>query len=205
MKPDYWPQAIAELSTADPVMAALIARYPNSYLKSRGRPFETLIRAIVGQQISVKAADAIWARLIAHTPIEVEAVLTVEQTTLRNLGLSQRKAQYLHAVCAYFADNAIHDGYFSGRSDEDIISELSAIRGIGRWSAEMFLIFTLMRPNVFPVDDIGLLRALERHYQPDQRLTPAKARNLYRNQLSPWCSVATWYLWRSLDPVEIQY
>ena len=205
MKPEYWPQATSELSSADPVMAALIEAYPDSYVKSRGRPFETLIRAIVGQQISVKAADAIWGRLTTHTPIEVEQVLAVEGEQLRSLGLSQRKAEYVHAVCAYFADNDIHDEYFAHLSDEEIIAELSSIRGIGRWSAEMFLIFTLMRPNVFPVDDIGLLRALERHYHHDERLTPAKARNLYRDRFEPWCSVATWYLWRSLDPAEIQY
>ncbi|MBV7433553.1 DNA-3-methyladenine glycosylase [Cardiobacteriaceae bacterium TAE3-ERU3] len=186
-------------------MASLIEAYPNSYVKSRGRPFETLIRAIVGQQISVKAADAIWARLTTHTPIEVKHIQAINEEQLRSLGLSQRKAEYIHAVCAYFANNDIHDSYFTQRSDEEIITELSSIRGIGRWSAEMFLIFTLMRPNVFPVDDIGLLRALERHYHHDEHLTPAKARNLYRERFEPWCSVATWYLWRSLDPAEIQY
>lgn len=202
--PSYWQQATQELSHRDTTMASLIARYPESCLRSRGRPFTTLIRAVVGQQISVKAADAIWARLCACSAIEAHALAHIDTDTLRSVGLSRRKADYVHAVCAYFLARKIDDDYFSARSDAEIIAELSAIHGIGRWSAEMFLIFTLLRPNVFPVADIGLLRALETHYH-GARLTPAQARHAYQAHFTPWCSVATWYLWRSLDPEEIQY
>ncbi|UJF25371.1 hypothetical protein L0B52_04285 [Suttonella sp. R2A3] len=204
MTPSYWQQATDALSKRDATMAELISRYPDSCMQSRGRPFVTLLRAIVGQQISVKAADAIWARLNDTTALNPQHVAQIDRDTLRSLGLSRQKADYMHAVCTYFLDNDIHDDYFSALSDSEIISELSAIHGIGRWSAEMFLMFTLLRPNVFPVADLGLLRALEKHYH-GARLTPAQARDLYQKRFDPWCSVATWYLWRSLDPVEIQY
>ena len=207
--PDYWAQAICELSRSDDVMKGLIKRYPNSVMSSRGQPFYTLARSVVGQQISVRAADSIWARLEIICPrLTPRMILKQEISQLRAVGLSERKAQYLHAVAQFFLDNKIShtgDRYWAQRSDMAIIQELSSIHGIGRWSAEMFLMFTLLRPNVFPVDDIGLLRGLEKVYHLDQRLTPKQARAMYFERFSPWASVATWYLWRSLDPVEVQY
>lgn len=204
MTPDYWTQACQTLSTRDPIMANLIAQYPDSRLSSRGTPFVTLLRSIVGQQISIKAAAAIWQRFITAFTLTPPSLRNQSLSALRQVGLSHRKAEYIHAVCDYFIHNDIDANYFKQHDDDSIIQSLSTIRGIGRWSAEMFLIFTLLRPNVFPVDDLGLLRALEKHYH-GSRLTPALARRTYRPQFEPWCSVATWYLWRSLDPVEVQY
>ena len=207
--PDYWAQAIRELAHSDAVMKGLIQRYPESVMTSRGQPFYTLVRSVVGQQISVRAADSIWARLLVLCPrLTPRVILKQEIAQLRSVGLSERKAQYLHAVAQFFLDHKIpHTGdrYWAQRSDQEIIAELSGIHGIGSWTAEMFLMFTLLRPNVFPVDDIGLLRGLEKAYHTNQRLTPKQARQVYFERFSPWASVATWYLWRSLDPVEVQY
>ena len=202
---DYWPIATRELAQRDGVMAQLILSYPNSVMSSRGQPFYTLVRSVVGQQISVKAADSIWARFVLLVPkVTPKHVLVQSMDSLRSVGLSARKAEYIHAIAEFFVQKRVGQAYWEQRTDNEIIEELSSIRGIGRWTAEMFLMFTLLRPNVFPVDDIGLLRGLEKNYH-GERITPKVAKNLYFERFSPWASVATWYLWRSLDPVEVRY
>ena len=202
---DYWPIATRELAQRDGVMAQLILSYPNSVMSSRGQPFYTLVRSVVGQQISVKAADSIWARFVLLVPkVTPKHVLAQSIEHLRSVGLSARKAEYIHAVAEFFVQKRVGQAYWEQRTDDEIIEELSSIRGIGRWTAEMFLMFTLLRPNVFPVDDIGLLRGLEKNYH-GARVTPSVARAVYFERFSPWASVATWYLWRSLDPVEVRY
>ena len=186
-------------------MAQLLLSYPNSVMSSRGQPFYTLVRSVVGQQISVKAADSIWARFVLLVPkVTPKHVLAQSIEHLRSVGLSARKAEYIHAVAEFFVQKRVGQAYWEQRTDDEIIEELSSIRGIGRWTAEMFLMFTLLRPNVFPVDDIGLLRGLEKNYH-GARVTPSVARAVYFERFSPWASVATWYLWRSLDPVEVRY
>lgn len=202
---DYWPIATRELAQRDGVMARLILSYPNSVMSSRGQPFYTLVRSVVGQQISVKAADSIWARFVLLVPkVTPKNVLAQSIEHLRSVGLSARKAEYIHAIAEFFVQKRVGQAYWEQRTDNEIIEELSSIRGIGRWTAEMFLMFTLLRPNVFPVDDIGLLRGLEKNYH-GARVTPSVARAVYFERFSPWASVATWYLWRSLDPVEVCY
>ena len=202
---DYWPIATRELAQRDGVMARLILSYPNSVMSSRGQPFYTLVRSVVGQQISVKAADSIWARFVLLVPkVTPKHVLVQSMDSLRSVGLSARKAEYIHAIAEFFVQKRVGQAYWEQRTDNEIIEELSSIRGIGRWTAEMFLMFTLLRPNVFPVDDIGLLRGLEKNYH-GARVTPSVARAVYFERFSPWASVATWYLWRSLDPVEVCY
>ena len=204
-QPDYWTIATRELVQRDGVMAQLILSYPNSVMSSRGQPFYTLVRSVVGQQISVKAADSIWARFVLLVPkVTPKHVLVQSMDSLRSVGLSARKAEYIHAVAEFFVQKRVGQAYWEQRTDNEIIEELSSIRGIGRWTAEMFLMFTLLRPNVFPVDDIGLLRGLEKNYH-GARVTPSVARAVYFERFSPWASVATWYLWRSLDPVEVCY
>ena len=204
-QPDYWTIATRELVQRDGVMAQLILSYPNSVMSSRGQPFYTLVRSVVGQQISVKAADSIWARFVLLVPkVTPKHVLVQSMDSLRSVGLSARKAEYIHAVAEFFVQKRVGQAYWEQRTDDEIIEELSSIRGIGRWTAEMFLMFTLLRPNVFPVDDIGLLRGLEKNYH-GARVTPSVARAVYFERFSPWASVATWYLWRSLDPVEVCY
>ena len=204
-QPDYWTIATRELAQRDGVMARLILSYPNSVMSSRGQPFYTLVRSVVGQQISVKAADSIWARFVLLVPkVTPKNELAQSIEHLRSVGLSARKAEYIHAVAEFFVQKRVGQAYWEQRTDNEIIEELSSIRGIGRWTAEMFLMFTLLRPNVFPVDDIGLLRGLEKNYH-GARVTPSVARAVYFERFSPWASVATWYLWRSLDPVEVRY
>lgn len=202
--PDYWPNACRDLSRTDPVMARLIRRHHDSCLKSRGNAFETLFRAIVGQQISVKAADAVWARICAATPVDPGIIVDMPIDALRACGLSRMKAEYALDLAAHFANGRIRPRRWSRMDDEAIIAELVDVRGIGRWTAEMFLIFHLMRPNVWPVDDLGLLKAISLHYAKGERITGSKARAIGDRWL-PWRTVATWYLWRSLDPVVVEY
>ncbi|MGE5320603.1 MAG: DNA-3-methyladenine glycosylase family protein [Hyphomicrobiaceae bacterium] len=203
--PAYWPIACAELAAADPVMAALIARYPDAILADRGDPFQTLARAIVGQQISVKAADSVWARFAEFAQaVTPEHIVTLELEALAACGLSRRKAEYLRDLAGHFVDGRVEPARWGRMDDDAVIAELTDVRGIGRWTAEMFLIFGLRRPDVWPVDDIGLQKAVARHYLNNERPTLQALRQLGERH-APWRTVATWYLWRSLDPMVVQY
>ncbi len=203
--PAYWATACAELAAADPLMAGLIARFPEATLANRGDPFQTLARAIVGQQISVKAADSVWARFEACAKtLRPEHVVTLELDALAACGLSRRKAEYLHDLAGHFVDGRMRPARWKKMPDEAVIDELTDVRGIGRWTAEMFLIFNLQRPDVWPVDDIGLQKAVALHYLKGERPTPAALRE-HGVRHAPWRTVATWYLWRSLDPGVVQY
>jgi DNA-3-methyladenine glycosylase II len=203
--PSYWQTACAELAAADPVMATLIARFPDAILANRGDPFQTLARAIVGQQISVKAADSVWTRFAGYAQtINPEHIATLELEALAACGLSRRKAEYLRDLAGHFVDGRVEPARWKKREDEVVIAELTDVRGIGRWTAEMFLIFSLRRPDVWPVDDIGLQKAVALHYCNGERPTPQTLRQ-HGERLAPWRTVATWYLWRSLDPVVVQY
>jgi DNA-3-methyladenine glycosylase II len=212
MRPPYWLRAKRALAAADPVMANIIRKHPRAHLVSRGDPFVTLARSIIGQQISVKAADAVWGRLLARCPQPTpQTVLRKRATTLRACGLSERKVEYLRDLAGHFASGRVDPTRFAAQSDEEIIAELTDIRGIGRWTAEMFLIFNLLRPNVLPLDDLGLLKAVALHYLDDVP-TAELLRRPGRERVErlaaawqPWRSVATWYLWRSLDPVPVEY
>ena len=202
--PVYWATACAELA-ADPVMAALIERYPDCVLGDRGDPFQTLARAIVGQQISVKAADSVWARFAGFAQVvSPENVARLELDALAACGLSRRKAEYLRDLAGHFADGRIEPTRWKKMEDEAVIAELVDVRGVGRWTAEMFLIFSLRRPDVWPLDDIGLQKAVALHYLAGDRPTPKILRR-HGERHSPWRTVATWYLWRSLDPAVVQY
>lgn len=203
--PEYWQQACAELAAADPVMAGLIARYPDAILANRGDPFQTLARAIVGQQISVKAADSVWARFAEFARhVTPEHIASLDLAALAACGLSRRKAEYLWDLAGHFADCRLEPARWKRMDDEAVIAELTDVRGIGRWTAEMFLIFNLRRPDVWPVDDIGLQKAVALHYFDGERPGP-KALRQHGERHAPWRTVATWYLWRSLDPAVVQY
>jgi len=205
MLPDYWSRATHELALADTAMARLIAAHPGAALVSRGDPFGTLARSIVGQQISVKAADAVWGRFQARLgTVAPETLLALGTAGLEGCGLSQRKREYLLDLAAHFLSGQLDPATWPQLADEEIIAELTTVRGIGRWTAEMFLIFNLMRPDVLPLDDIGLQRAVERHYFAGEKATK-KSIALLGEGWRPWRSVATWYLWRSLDPVIVEY
>ncbi|MEO8409212.1 MAG: DNA-3-methyladenine glycosylase [Propionivibrio sp.] len=208
MTPLFWQQASAELASSDRIMADFVQRYADTSLISRGDPFSTLARSIVGQQISVKAAESIWQRVAATvpavTPAGVLASLADDVEALRRCGLSARKVEYLGDLAAHFQHGQIHVDHWSAMSDAEIIAELTAVRGIGVWTAEMFLIFNQLRPDVFPLDDIGLQKAVARHYFDGERVL-RKALAEFGERWRPWRSVATWYLWRSLDPLPVDY
>jgi DNA-3-methyladenine glycosylase II len=205
MKPEYWERAKRALRRADPVMQDIMRAHRGTSLVRRGEPFLTLARAIVGQQISVKAAQSVWNRLVLVVPEMVpEHVLAQERPRLRACGLSDRKVEYIADLAKHFADGAIHVARWPQMSDEEVIAELVQVRGIGRWTAEMFLIFNLLRPDVLPLDDLGLQKAIRLRYFRGRKVSPARMRRL-GEQWQPWRSVATWYLWRSLDPVPVEY
>ena len=205
MKPEYWERAKRALARRDPVMAGIMRKHPKIFLARRGEPFLTLARAIVGQQISVKAAQSVWDRLVACVgEVTPEKILLKERAALRACGLSDRKTEYIADLAQHFADGAIHVGRWPQMSDEEIIAELIEVRGIGRWTAEMFLIFNLLRPDVFPLDDLGLQKGICLAYYRNRKVALSTMRRLGESW-RPWRSVATWYLWRSLDPLPVEY
>jgi DNA-3-methyladenine glycosylase II len=203
--PEYWQRAKRALARRDAVMARIMRACPRIALQSRGDPFRTLARSIVGQQISVKAAQSVWDRVAAAAPgLAPDAVLALRTRRLRACGLSARKAEYLRDLARHFIDGTIHVHRWPRMEDEAVIAELLEVRGIGRWTAEMFLIFNLLRPNVLPVDDLGLRRAAALHYFGGEAIGADELRAL-GERWAPWRSVATWYLWRSLDPLPVEY
>ncbi len=205
MKPAYWARAKRALARRDPTLAAIMRAHAGVFLVRRGEPFMTLARAIVGQQISVRVAQSVWDRFVAAAPDATPAqVLALDRRRLRACGLSARKVEYIADLARHFADGTIHVQRWPQMDDEAVIAELVQVRGIGRWTAEMFLIFNLLRPDVFPLDDLGLQKAIRRAYFNGRSATRARMRRL-GTTWSPWRSVATWYLWRSLDPVPVEY
>ena len=202
---ECWDDACKHLSRRDRVMRKIIPRYGDGRLQSPGDAFTTLARSIVGQQISVKAAQSVWDRfaaLVSGPPalLAPHAVLELEATAIRGAGLSARKAEYLLDLARHFESGSVHVNQWRQMEDEAIIDELVAIRGIGRWTAEMFLIFHLMRPNVLPLDDLGLIKGISLNYFSGEPVSRAEAREV-GDAWTPFRSVATWYIWRSLDPL----
>jgi DNA-3-methyladenine glycosylase II len=207
--PDYWDEACRHLVKRDRVMKKLIPQFGEARLQSRGDAFTTLARSIVGQQISVKSAQAVWDRFAELTSgpsnrVKPAEVLALDKAQLRAAGLPLRKVDYLVDLAQHFEAGQVHVKQWAQMEDEAIIEELVAIRGIGRWTAEMFLIFHLMRPNVLPLDDVGLLKGISQHYFSDEPVSRAEARELGEGW-APYRSVATWYIWRSLDPLPVDY
>lgn len=209
MRPDYWESAAKTLAQRDPVMRRLRAEYPDITLRRRSDAFTTLARAITGQQISVKAAQTIWNRVLAAAECKAHrlappSVIALHPEAMRGCGLSQRKTEYILDLAGKFVDGHIRPRRWPAMEDEAIIAELVAVKGIGRWTAEMFLMFNLLRPDVLPVDDIGLQNAVAIHYNGGERLAIAELRAIAESW-APWRSVATLYLWRSLDPFAVEY
>jgi len=207
--PDYWDDACRHLGRRDRVMRKLIPKFGEARLQSRGDAFTTLARSIVGQQISVKAAQSVWGKFIEtiggpSTRVSPNSVLVCDSACLRGAGLSVRKCEYLIDLAQHFEDGRVHVKQWQVMEDEAIIDELVAIRGIGRWTAEMFLIFHLMRPDVMPLDDIGLIKGISVNYFSGEPVSRAEAREV-GEAWAPFRSVATWYIWRSLDPLPVDY
>jgi DNA-3-methyladenine glycosylase II len=203
--PTYWEEAKQELMKRDRIMRKLIPQFGDLRLAGRGEPFLTLCRSIIGQQISVLAADAVWARFLTTcvkcTPTHV---IQAGSEQLKLIGLSKRKTEYILDLADHFDNKRLHVEKWANMDDEDVILELIQIRGIGRWTAEMFLIFNLLRPNVLPLDDLGLLKGISLNYFSGEPVSRSDAREVAANW-DPWRTVATWYLWRSLDVVAVEY
>jgi DNA-3-methyladenine glycosylase II len=205
MKPDYWDKAKRALARRDPVMGAIIRQHPKVFMMRRGEPFMTLARAICGQQISVKAAQSVWNRVCECVgDITPQNVLARKRPQLRACGLSDRKTEYIADLAQHFADGKIHEHLWPDMDDEAIIAELTDVRGIGRWTAEMFLMFNLLRPDVFPLDDLGLQKGIRVNYFKGRKVSLQRMRKIGETW-RPWRTVATWYLWRSLDPLPVEY
>lgn len=205
-KPDYWDEAVAMLVERDRILRRIIPQYPDDWLAPPGAPFVTLARALIGHQSSIKAADAAWQRFTAGcgrspTPPAVLR-LAADDSTLA--GLPKRKAEYIIDLATHFAEKKVSPARWGTMDDEAVVAELCAIRGIGRWTAEMFLIFHLQRSDILPLDDSRLLKAISLHYFSGEPVSRFEAREVAQ-AWAPWRTVATWFLWRSLDPSVVQY
>jgi DNA-3-methyladenine glycosylase II len=207
--PDYWEEACKHLAKRDRVMRKLIPQFGEARLQNRGDAFTTLARSIVGQQVSIRAAQTVWDRLttlVGAQPLRMTPAAVVQKTAdeLRTAGLSARKVGYLLDLSQHFEDGTVHERQWQHMEDEAVIDELVAIRGIGRWTAEMFLIFHLMRPNVMPLDDLGLMKGIAQNYFSGEPVSRAQAREV-GDAWEPFKSVATWYVWRTLDTLPVAY
>ena len=203
--PSYWEDAKLELMKRDRIMRKLIPQVGDLHLIGRGEAFTTLARSIVGQQISVKAAETVWQRLLSICPkCTPQQILKAGNDKLSLCGLSKRKTEYIIDLAEHFRAKRVHADKWAEMEDEDVIAELVQIRGIGRWTAEMFLIFNMLRPNILPLDDLGLLKGISVNYFSGEPVSRSDAREVAANW-EPWRTVATWYLWRSLDPVPVEY
>ncbi len=201
--PAYWAEACKHLVKKDRVMKRLIPQFGDAALQTRRDAFTTLARSIVGQQASVKAAQAVWERFAALSQqLSPANVLKLKVDDMRAAGLSARKIDYLVDLALHFDNGKLHVKDWESMDDEAIIAELVDIRGIGRWTAEMFLIFYLQRPNVLPLDDPGLITGISQNYFSGELVSRSDAREV-AEAWKPWCSVATWYIWRSLDPAPV--
>lgn len=205
MMPDYWDKAKKHLILNDRTLGKIISNYHGEALTVRGDAFYTLAHSIIGQQISVKAADTIWRKFEEKLgDISPRAALTTSEANLRECGLSAQKVRYLHSLAEHFIENEDSVKNWNNLSDEELLTELTTLSGIGRWTAEMFMIFHLARPDILPLADIGLQKAIFRHYNDERKMTLAEIFELSQ-RWKPYRSVATWYLWRSLDPVPVAY
>ena len=204
-RPGYWDEACKHLTRKDRVMKRLIAQSDDACLRTRGDAFTTLARSIVGQQISVKAAQAVWDRFaVLPRKMTPANVLKLKVDDMRAAGLSARKVEYIVDLALHFDSGAVEASAWTTMDDEAIIAELVGIRGIGRWTAEMFLIFHLIRPNILPLDDVGLITGISKNYFSGDSVSRSEAREV-AGAWTPFCSVATWYIWRSLDPLPVEY
>ena len=204
-RPEYWDKACADLVKRDRILKKLIPKFGPVHLINRDDPFTTLARSVVGQQISVTAAQAIWKRVEGACPtLAPQQFIKVGPAKLQSCGLSKRKSEYILDVAQHFVSGALHVDSWTSMEDEAVIAELTQIRGIGRWTAEMFLIFNLSRPDVLPLDDLGLIQAISVNYFSGEPVTRSEAREVAANW-EPWRTVATWYMWRSLYPVPADH
>ena len=204
--PSYWTKAKTYLSKKDSIMRSLIKKYKDNNLTTRKDVFYSLCKSIIGQQISVAAADSVFKKFesACKKKINPKTVSKLKTSQLKKCGLSRQKIRGILEMSQKFKDKTFNPRLIPKMNDEEAIIYLSTLRQIGRWSAEMILLFTYNRSNIWPIQDIGLLRAISKNYN-KKYLPPIKFVNLLQKRFSPYCSVATWYLWRSIDPEPIQY
>lgn len=212
ISPAWWDEACMELSRRDEKMSKLIDAYSQTALTSVKDPFGTLVRSVIGQQISTKAALTIWRNFCNACPeITPQRVSKKHRRTLRSCGLSERKIDYILDICRYFLENEITFEKLERMSDQEIIDSLTQIKGVGRWTAEMFLIFTMGRQNVFPLVDLGIIRAIEKLYFSEEELDALDAQVKQEKILKlaenwePYKTAASWFLWRSLNNSPMRY
>ena len=200
-----WLLAINNLKKKDKILKEIINKYKREKLHSKKNAFLTLAKSITGQQISVKAANSIWLRLEKKIKkIDPSNILKIKINEIKKCGFSKQKANYIFNLANFFKKNKNIENKWEKIEDEEVIDDLIKIKGIGRWTAEMFLIFYLLRPNIFPSADIGLLRAISINYNLKYPLKKEEIEK-FRKKGSPWSTVAIWYLWRSLDPIPVKY
>ena len=202
--PYYWYRAKKFLSKKDKKLAKIINKY-DGYLVSRNDPFYSLCRSIIGQQISVKAADSIWLKFEKIIKkIKPINLINLSNAKLASIGLSRQKILYLKIIAKEFLNKTLDIKILQKMSDDEAIKSLVRIKGIGIWTAQMFLIFNLKRSNIFPFSDIGLIRAISRNYKKEYPLKKDEL-DYFKNKWHPYSTVATWYMWRSIDPVPVEY
>ena len=205
MKPKYWNKGIKYLSNKDIVLKKLISSYPKEHLSLNSNYFHSLINSIIGQQISVSAADSMKKKFFnLNRNITPNIVLKFKTTELRQCGLSRQKILYIKNIANFFNNNKKFIKNISHSSEEEISSKLIEIKGVGPWTIHMFLMFSFGSSNIFPIGDLGFLNAICKNYK--KKLPLSDRELLYlKNKWSPYCSQATWYLWRSLDPIPVNY
>ena len=204
--PVYWYKAKRILSKRDPVLRGVIKKYKKGFLTTRNNPFFSLCRTIVGQQISTKAANSIWYKFEKKCKKRIipNTVLKLSSRTLKSAGLSRQKVSYLKNIAKNFENKSFNIMKIKKMNDKEAINYITQLKGLGVWSSQMFLMFNLNRPDIFPIGDIGLLRAISKNYRTSY--PPSKK---FLNKISKlhigYRSVSTWYLWRSIDPVNVEY
>ena len=205
-RPKYWNSAVKYLSKKDPVMKKLISHYKDKTLTTRKDIFYSLCKSIIGQQISVQAANSVFKKFekVCNGKINPKKINKLRPVKLKRCGLSRQKVRGIKELAVKFENKSFDPNKIKFMTDEEAIIYLSSLRQIGRWSAEMILLFTLNRPDIWPVQDIGLLRSISNNYK-KKYFPPKKFVEFLRKKFTPYCSVATWYLWRSIDDEPIQY
>ena len=202
-RPEYWETAKKELSDNDIILSGIINKFDDLELISRGDIFFTLIRSIIGQQISVKAASTVWSRFTKKVgEITPKNILSVDFEDLRSCGLTQKKTEYVIGISESWHEYSLFD--WNKMDDEEVIEKLIKLRGVGKWTAEMILIFTLLRPDVFPIGDIGMIRGIEKSYNSGVRMSNEELYAL-SEKWKPWRTVACCYMWRTVDPEPVEY
>ncbi len=205
-QPKYWRKAIKYLSKKDKVLSSLIKKYNDKTLTSRKNIFFSLCKSIIGQQISVAAAESVFKKFkfICKGKISPKVINNLSFRDLKRCGLSKQKVRGIKELSVKFLNKSFNPKLIKKMSDEEAIIYLSTLRQIGRWSSEMILLFTYNRPDIWPIQDIGLLRAISNNYK-KKYLPPKNFVKYLKKKFTPYCSVATWYLWRSIDDQPIQY